>query len=146
MKIHKKLFSGIPFNFTLFCYIFKTTKNLKLKFWICNQKNMGFHLISKKYTTSGWTLGDENVIGIRAFKGSFSHLNINLSNFWYIFASHHVHGSQLGCVYFNDVPCSFLSLLISSFLFLLSYCFILSILSWSILVFVSPLFCCLLWP
>ena len=23
------------------------SKNLKLKFWICNQKNMGFHLISK---------------------------------------------------------------------------------------------------
>ena len=25
----------------------------------------------KKYTTSGWALGDENVIGIRAFKGLF---------------------------------------------------------------------------
>ena len=23
----------------------------------------------KKYTTSGWALGDENVIGIRSFKG-----------------------------------------------------------------------------
>ena len=43
--------------------------NLKLKFWICNQKNMGFRLILKKYTTSGWALGDENVIGIRAFNG-----------------------------------------------------------------------------
>ena len=30
-----------------FFYISKTTKNLKLKFLICNQKNMGFHLISK---------------------------------------------------------------------------------------------------
>ena len=29
------------------CYISKTTKNLKLKFWICNKKNMSFHLISK---------------------------------------------------------------------------------------------------
>ena len=27
----------------------------------------GFHLISKKCTTSGWALGDENVIGIRSF-------------------------------------------------------------------------------
>ena len=25
----------------------QTTKNLKQKFWICHQKNMGFHLISK---------------------------------------------------------------------------------------------------
>ena len=89
MKIHKKLFSGIPFNFTLFvispklrspsrrtspwgpkarneprtdalvvlvCGLSestsrwtKTTKNLILKFWICNQKNMGFHLILKIY-------------------------------------------------------------------------------------------------
>ena len=47
MKIHKKLFSGIPFNFTLFVISPKTTNNLKLKFWICNQKNIGFHLISK---------------------------------------------------------------------------------------------------
>ena len=30
-------------------------------------ENMGFYLISKKYTNSGWALGDENVIGIRAF-------------------------------------------------------------------------------
>ena len=29
---------------------------------------MGFHLTLKKGTTSGCTLGDENVIGIRAFK------------------------------------------------------------------------------
>ena len=29
----------------------------------------------KKYTTSGWVLGDENVIGIRAFKIPISHFN-----------------------------------------------------------------------
>ena len=34
-------------------------------------KNMSFHLISKKCTTSGWALGDENVIGIRSFKVLF---------------------------------------------------------------------------
>ena len=28
----------------------------------------------KKYTTSGWALGDENVIGIRAFKANFTHI------------------------------------------------------------------------
>ena len=33
--------------FHTFCYISITTKNLKLKFWICNEENMGFHLISK---------------------------------------------------------------------------------------------------
>ena len=32
---------------THFLLYLQTTKNLKLKFWICNQKNMGFHLISK---------------------------------------------------------------------------------------------------
>ena len=42
---------------------------MKLKFWICNKKNMGFHLIpKKKCTTFVWALGDENVIGIRSFK------------------------------------------------------------------------------
>ena len=66
MKIHKKLFSGIPFNFTLFCYISKTTKNLKLKLWICNKKKYGLSFDIKKYTTFGWALGDE--IGIRPFK------------------------------------------------------------------------------
>ena len=30
MNIHKKLFSRIPINFTHFCHISKTTKNLKL--------------------------------------------------------------------------------------------------------------------
>ena len=50
-----------------FCYLSKTTKNLKLKFWICNQKNDGLSFDIKKYTTSGWALGDENVIGIRGY-------------------------------------------------------------------------------
>ena len=68
MKIHKKLFSGIPINFTFFCHISKTTKNLKLKFWICNQKNMGFHLISKNILLLVEPGGDKNVIGIRSFK------------------------------------------------------------------------------
>ena len=39
----------------------------------------------KKYTTSGWALGDENVIGIRAFKTDFfqSFFKIfNLGNLW----------------------------------------------------------------
>ena len=40
---------------------------MKLKFWGYDEKNMGLHLISKS-TTSGCTLGDANVIGIRAFE------------------------------------------------------------------------------
>ena len=45
--------------------------NLKLRLWGYNEKNMGFHLKAKKKKkkyTSGCTLGDENVFGIRAFK------------------------------------------------------------------------------
>ena len=36
----------------------------------------------KKYTTSGWALGDENVIGIRAFKGAQSNLYNCFSNIY----------------------------------------------------------------
>ena len=50
-----------------FCHISRTTKNLKLKFWICNQKNMRFHLISKNVLLPVEPWGDENVIGIRTF-------------------------------------------------------------------------------
>ena len=50
-----------------FFYISKTTKNLKLKLWICNWKYMGFHLISKNILLR-LSPGDENVIGIRSFK------------------------------------------------------------------------------
>ena len=49
MKIHTL--------FTLFCYISKTTRNLKLKVWICNQKKNGLSFDIKKYTTYGWTGG-----------------------------------------------------------------------------------------
>ena len=52
MKIHKKLFSGIPFNFTLFV---SEAKILDLKLG-----KYGLSSDINKYTTSGWTLGDEN--------------------------------------------------------------------------------------
>ena len=67
MKIYKKIKIGIPINMYIFCYNFQSKVNLKLKFWGYNEKNMAFHLTPKKSTTSGWALGDENVIGIRAF-------------------------------------------------------------------------------
>ena len=55
----------------IFCHISKTTRNLKLKFWICNKKNMGFHLISKNVLLllePGGGGGGWDVIGIRSFK------------------------------------------------------------------------------
>ena len=149
MKIHKKLFSGIPFNFTLFvispklqriwslkvdmpiltCIYFtfnwltltsemhfvkfhpevssfllsrgkRKYAPLGMRLWwkyirnyflvyqltshflsyLQNYKEFGAEILDlqsekyglsfdiKKYTTSGWALGDENVIGIRSFK------------------------------------------------------------------------------
>ena len=41
--------------------------NLKLKFLGYNEKYMGFHMTLKKVLL-GWALGDENAMGIRAFK------------------------------------------------------------------------------
>ena len=67
MKIHKKLFTGIPINFTFFCYISKTTKNLKLNFGFANRKLWAF-IWYQKCTTFDWALGDKNVIGLRSFK------------------------------------------------------------------------------
>ena len=78
MKIRKKLVSGIlPFNFTLFCYIsFLLYISLLCYIYIefeaeildLQSEKYGLSFDIKKYTTSGGALGDENVIGIRAFK------------------------------------------------------------------------------
>ena len=38
-------------------------------------ENYGFSFDIKKYTTSGWTLGDENVIGIRTFNSTKNSFN-----------------------------------------------------------------------
>ena len=56
MKIHEKIKIKNTRNRYIFCYNFHSIVNLRLKFWGYNEKN-----------TSGYTLGDENVIGIRAF-------------------------------------------------------------------------------
>ena len=66
MKIHKKLFSGIPFNFTLF--VISKTKEFEAEILNLQSEKYGLSFDIKKYTTSGWALGDENMIGIRAFK------------------------------------------------------------------------------
>ena len=59
---------------------------LKAKFWDYNEKNMGFHLTTKKYYF--WLHpGDENVIGIRAF--NFKNQDRNLT---------------LNCIRYSDLP------------------------------------------
>ena len=71
MKIHKILFIGIPLKCHIFSHISETTRSLKVKFQACSKENTGFLLKPKKYT-SGWALGDEKVISIRAFKCSLA--------------------------------------------------------------------------
>ena len=70
MKIHKKLFSGIPFNFTFLLYL-QNYKEFEAEIldWQIEKYAYGLSFDIKKYITSGWALGDENVIGIiRSFK------------------------------------------------------------------------------
>ena len=68
MKINKKLFSGIPINFPFFFSYFQNYKEFKAKILDLQPEKYGLSFDIKKFTTSGWALGDENVIGIRAFK------------------------------------------------------------------------------
>ena len=51
MKIHKKLFSGIPFNFTLF-FISSITK-FETEILDLQSEKYGLSFDIKKYTTSG---------------------------------------------------------------------------------------------
>ena len=66
MKIHKKIFSCIPINVTLFVISPNLQRIWSWNFGFAIRKIWAFIDI-KQYTTSGWALGDENVIGIRAF-------------------------------------------------------------------------------
>ena len=66
MKIHKKLFSGIPFNFTFFA-ISPKYKEFEVESFYLQIEKYGLSFDIKKCTTSGWALGDGNVIGIRSF-------------------------------------------------------------------------------
>ena len=64
MKIHTKLFIGIPLNFIMsFCHISETTGRLKAKFQITIRKKMGYHL---EKNTSGCAPGNKNIVGISA--------------------------------------------------------------------------------
>ena len=46
-------------QFDIFCYISKTTKNLKLKFLDLQIEKYGLSFDIKKCSTPGWALGDE---------------------------------------------------------------------------------------
>ena len=52
MKIHKKLFSGMPFNFTHFV-ISQKLKEFEAEFLDLQSEKYGLSFGTKKYTTSG---------------------------------------------------------------------------------------------
>ena len=82
MKINKKLFSGIPINFTFLSYL-QNYKEFKAKILDLQPEKYGLSFDIKKCTTSGWALGDENVISIRAFKVKNMHVRMGTSTFKY---------------------------------------------------------------
>ena len=49
-------------------------KEFKAKILDLQPEKYGLSFNIKKFTTSGWALGDENVIGIRAFNSNFQHI------------------------------------------------------------------------
>ena len=69
-KKHKKLFSGIPINFTFLSYL-QNYKEFEAEILDLQLEKYGLSFDIKNCTTSGWAQGDENVIGIR----SFNHVN-----------------------------------------------------------------------
>ena len=68
MKIQKTLFFWYTSTLNILCCISKTTKNLKLKFWIYKfiEKYIGFHLTSKNVLLSVVPWG-MRMIGISSF-------------------------------------------------------------------------------
>ena len=68
MKIHKKLFSGTYQLISPFLVYLQNYKEFEAEILDLQSEKYGLSFDIKKYTTSGWALGDENVIGIRAFK------------------------------------------------------------------------------
>ena len=81
MKIHKKLFSGIPINFTFFVISPKLHRICSWNFRFATRKIWAF-IWYHKSTTSGWALGDENVIGVRSFKSAEEHLLLFGTIWW----------------------------------------------------------------
>ena len=69
MKIHKKLFSGIPISFTFFVIrlYLQNYKEFEAEILDLQIEKYGLSFDINKCTTSGWALGDEIMIGIRSF-------------------------------------------------------------------------------
>ena len=76
MKIHKKLFSGIPINFTLFVISPKLQRIWSWNFGFAIRKIWPFIWYQKIYYFR-LSPGDENVIGIRAFNNSIARREAN---------------------------------------------------------------------
>ena len=72
MKIHKKLVYQLILHFLLYL---QNYKEFEAEILDLQSEKYGLSFDIKKYTTSGWALGDENMIGIRAFK-----LDLSLNN------------------------------------------------------------------
>ena len=65
MKIHKKLLSGIYHLISHFLLYLQNYKEFEAEILDLQSEKYGLSFDFKKYTTSGWALGDENVIAIR---------------------------------------------------------------------------------
>ena len=67
MKIHKKLFL-VYHLISYFLLYLQNYKEFEAEILDLQSEKYGLSFHIKKYTTSGWALGDENVISIRTFK------------------------------------------------------------------------------
>ena len=70
MKIHKKIRNYfLVYHLTShFLLYLQNYKEFEVEILDLQLEKYGLSLDIKKYTTPGWALGDENVIGIRSFK------------------------------------------------------------------------------
>ena len=66
MKIHKKFL--VYHLISHFLSYLQNYKEFEVEILDLQSEKYGLSFDIKKYTTSGWALGDENVIGKRAFK------------------------------------------------------------------------------
>ena len=70
MEIHKKLFSGIPINFTFFLLYLQNYTEFEAEILDLQREKYGLSF-DIKILLSAEPRGDENVIGIRSFKFTF---------------------------------------------------------------------------
>ena len=65
---------------SLFWVYLQNYKEFEAEILDLQSEKYGLSFDTKKYTTSGWALGDENVIGIRAFNSQIS----TKSDIWFL--------------------------------------------------------------